>query len=114
MTLRNSPLMTRKNGVKTWPPRWTTADQEKSDWPIGEVGTLQQIWMHDLFDSCLFLFIEYDGFSYTGSIYFDDPMFCYDIYTLLQRKVGCSIKEIGDLDLSHLRLLSQSTGSVSR
>ena len=114
MTLRDSPLMTRKSGVKTWPPRWTTADQEKSDWPIGELGTLQQIWMHDLFDSCLFLFIEYDGFSYTGSIYFDDPMFCYDIYALLQTKVGCSIKEIGDLDLSHLRLLSQSTGSVSR
>ena len=48
MKLRDSPLMTRKRGVKTWPPRWTTADQEKSDWPIGELGTLRQVWMHYL------------------------------------------------------------------
>jgi hypothetical protein len=102
MMLRNSPMMTRKSGVKNWPPRWTTASQEKSDWPVGEVGTLQKVWMHYLLDTCLFLFIEHNGFPYTGSIYFDDPMFCDDIYTLLQTKVGCSIKEIGDLDLSHL------------
>jgi len=102
MMLRDSPLMTRKSGVKAWPPRWSTAEQDRNDWPVGEVGTLHKVWMHYLLDCCLFLFIEHDGFAYTGSIYFDDPMCCYDIYTLLQTKVGCSIKEIGDLDLSPL------------
>ena len=102
MTLRNSPLMTRTSGAKTWPPRWTTADQDKCDWPIGEIGALQRVRMHYLLDNCLFLFIEYNGLPYTGSIYFDDPMSCYDIYILLQTKLGCSIKEIGDADLSYL------------
>jgi hypothetical protein len=36
-----------------------------------------------------------------AALSFDDPAFCSQLYPLLQEKVGLSIREIGDLDLSH-------------
>jgi hypothetical protein len=36
-----------------------------------------------------------------GFMGFDDPAFCSEIDRLLKFHVGLSIKEIGDLDLSH-------------
>jgi hypothetical protein len=36
-----------------------------------------------------------------GFMSFDDRPFCYEIYCLLKSNVGYSIKEIGDIDLSH-------------
>ena len=79
MKLRDHPLMTRKSGIKLWPPPWTSSMQDKPHWPHGEVGTLQRVWMHPRLGTCLFLFIEYDGITYTGSMYFDDPRFCIDV-----------------------------------
>jgi hypothetical protein len=34
-----------------------------------------------------------------GSMGFDDPKICFEIYLLLKSTVGVSIEEIGDLDL---------------
>jgi hypothetical protein len=102
MNLRDHPLMTRRSGMKIWPPLWTSTRKDKKDWPKGEVGTLQQAWLHDGLDTCLFLFIEYHGHRYTGSMYFDDIGFCYDIDTILKANLGRPIKEIGDLDVSYL------------
>ncbi len=34
-------------------------------------------------------------------MHFDDPRFCSQIFTILQANVDRSIKDIGDLDLSH-------------
>ena len=67
MKLRDHPLMTRRSGMKSWPPLWTTLTQHKNQWPTGEVGVLQQAWMHGTLDNCLFLFIEHNGSFYTGS-----------------------------------------------
>jgi hypothetical protein len=36
-----------------------------------------------------------------GSMAFDDEGFCAEIYSVLKYRVGYSIKEIGDLDLSY-------------
>jgi hypothetical protein len=102
MAFRDHPLMTRRSGMKTWPPLWTSTRQDKTDWPRGEVGTLQQAWLHDGVDTCLFLFMEYKEHLYTGSMYFDDIEFCYEIDRILKANLGQSIKEIGDLDLAHL------------
>jgi hypothetical protein len=97
--LRDHPQMTRRDGVKVWPPRWVAGVQPAARWPTGEVGTLQEVSKPENLDSYLFLTIEYDGLQYFGIVHFDDPKFCEDMYNLLQSKMGCSIKEIGDLYL---------------
>ena len=102
MEFRNHPLMTRRSGMKIWPPLWSSTRKDKKDWPNGEVGPLQQAWLHDGLDTCLFLFIEYNGHQYTGSMCFDDIGFCYDTDTILKSNLGRPIKEIGDLDVSYL------------
>ncbi len=103
MKLRDSPLVTRKNGIKTWPPPWSSTRRDEKDWPTGEDVTLQQAWLHDGSDICIFLFIEHNGHQYIGSLYFDDLASCYEVDGLLKSNLGRSIKEIGDLEV--LRLL---------
>jgi len=101
MQLRDHPIMTRRSGTRSWPPRWTTAARDyENDPPVGEVGTLRSVWKHERLDTCVFLFIQYKGFRFTGSIYFDDPESCKEMDALFKSKVGCSIREIGDLELS--------------
>ena len=43
----------------------------------------------------------HNGRTYMGAVGFDGSVFCRQLYSLLKLKVGLSIKEIGDLDLSH-------------
>jgi hypothetical protein len=99
--LRDHPLMTRKSGVSTWPPRWTTTRLDVNDTAIGEIGTLERTMIHQLLDNKIFLFIHYNGSRYMGLMQFDDRRFCSQIFKILQANVGHSIKDIGDLDLSH-------------
>lgn len=101
MRLRNHPLMTRKSGCQAWPPKWTTTRRDERDTPVGEIGTLEQALMHELFDNKIFLFIEHGGFRYMGFMQFDDPAFCSQIHNLLKANLGRTIEEIGDLDLFH-------------
>jgi len=56
----------------------------------------------DLTDTKLFMFIEYQSFRYMGFIGFDDPAFCSQIHTSSKANIGRSIKELGDLDVSHM------------
>lgn len=93
MKLRDHPLMTRKSGVRTWPPAWTTTRQDFNDRPTGEIGYLERAMMHELFDNKIFLFIEHKGFRYMGLMQFDDPRFCYQLYAVLQAQVGCLSKQ---------------------
>jgi hypothetical protein len=99
--LRDHPFMIRKSGYPSWPPKWTTTHHDKDDKPIGEVGVLEDVIMSDLIDNKVFMFIQHGGLRYMGFMAFDDPMFCSEIDRLLKSHVGLSIKEIGDLDLSH-------------
>lgn len=93
--------MTRKSGWPTWPPKWTTTRMDPNDRPVGEIGTLQQPLMNELLDTKIFLFIDYNGSRYMGMMVFDEPKFCLQIFAVLKANVGRSIKDIGDLDLSH-------------
>jgi hypothetical protein len=93
--------MTRKSGFRTWPPLWTTTGLDPNDKPTGEIGTLEKVLMNELFDNKIFLFVQYQGFRYMGSLHFDDPGFCCAIFTLLNSSIGRPIKEIGDTDVSH-------------
>jgi hypothetical protein len=101
MKLREHPMMIRTNGYRSWPPLWTTADQDRDKKPIGEVGTLEDAVMRNLIDNKIFMFMQYQGSRYMGFVAFDDSTFCRQIYGLLKSKAGLSIKEIGDIDLSY-------------
>ncbi len=101
MQVRDHPLMTRKSGFCSWPPLWTTTRHYENFRPKGEIGTLIQVLTNELIDRKLYVFVDYQGFRYLGLMAFDDPEFCHAIYTLLQSKVGLSIKDIGDIDLSY-------------
>jgi len=100
MQLRDHPLMVRKSGFKTWPPLWTTTHHDQNDKPTGEIGTLEQVIVHELLDNKIFLFILFQGFRYMGFMSFDDLAFCSQIHILLKANIGRPLKEIGDVDLS--------------
>ena len=98
MQLRDHPLMVRKSGFKNWPPLWTMTHHDRNDNPTGEIGTLQQVLTSELLDNKIFLFIQFQGFRYMGSMRFDDLAFCSQVHTLLKANIGLSIKEIGNMD----------------
>jgi hypothetical protein len=93
--------MTRKSGLCSWPPNWTTTHHDQNDKPTGEIGTLQQALKNDLFNHRIFIFIDYQGRRYMGSMASDDEKFSSEIYSILKNYIGYSLKEIGDLDLSY-------------
>jgi hypothetical protein len=99
MQLRDHPLMTRKSGVKSWPPLWVSTT-DINDRPRGELGILKRVTTHSAIDNGIFLWIDYEGFTYIGSMYLDDFAFHHMIRDLLDSMIGVSIKEIGDIDLS--------------
>jgi hypothetical protein len=102
MRFRDHPVLERRSGMILWPPQWSNVYQAKEHWPHGEIGTLEDVWMHRLLDRCVFLYVRHDVFGYTGSLSFDDPGSCMMVYKFLKSVVGRSIAEIGDLDVSHL------------
>ena len=103
MKLRNHPVTTRENGCESWPPLWTPTPTNHNwdDKPVGEIGWLEDVMMSELIKDKIFIFMQLDGLRYMGFMGFDDAKICSDIYILLKSKVGVSIKEIGNLDLSH-------------
>jgi hypothetical protein len=102
MNLRDHPMMIRKSGYPSWPPVWTTTHADRDNKPVGEVGALEEIMMSNMIDNKVFMFIESDGFRYMGFMTFDDLTFCSQIGVLLKANRGRSIKDIGDLDVSHI------------
>ena len=93
--------MTRKSGVTTWPPEWKPVDRDNGN-VQGELGILHEVSMSDLISNKIFLAMDHLAERYITVLAFDDATFAKQPYPLLLKKIGCSIKEIGDLDLSHL------------
>ena len=58
--------------------------------------------MSNMIDNKVFMFMESDGFRYMGLMTFDDLTFSSQIGILLKANRGRSIKDIGDLDVSHI------------
>jgi hypothetical protein len=44
--------------------------------------------------------IEHEGERYIGALLLDDHTFCWLVSKVLKTHIGCSIKEIGALDMS--------------
>ena len=99
--LRDHPLMTRKTGTVSWPPQWQWVGHERSV-VQGELGMLEDVSMHDLIENKIFIAMAHMSERYIAVLGFDDGMFAKQLYSLLVRQIGHSIREIGDLDLSHL------------
>ncbi len=47
-----------------------------------------------------FLLIEHEGFRYMGALVFDDPPWCRQMQAILESRVGSSVRDIGDMDIS--------------
>jgi len=98
---RDHPYLIRKDEHRVWPPTWTPANVYWAEKPYGEIGILEDVVNSHLCESKIFLFMRHRGHPYIAELVFDDPEICRIIFTNLEDKVGFSIKEIGDLDLSH-------------
>src|SRR5262245_33332896 len=100
MQLRDHPLMTRRSGIRAWPPIWLNVNDSR-DKQQGEIGILTRVLTTTAACNALFVWVEYDGLKYVGGLYFDDAPFCRAIKSVLESNIGRSIREIGDLDLSY-------------
>ena len=101
MRLRDHPLMTRKTGTVSWPPQWQCVGYDRGV-SLGELGVLEDVSMHDLIENKIFIAMVHMSERYIAVLGFDDGMFAKQLYSLLVQQIGHSIREIGDLDLSHL------------
>ena len=100
MQLRVHPSIMRRSGMGGWPPFWINT-HSPYDKPTGEIETLKRAWMAEAINNAIFLSIEHEGNNYVGAAYFDDATFSRQLNFVLQSQIGVSLKEIGDLDLSH-------------
>jgi hypothetical protein len=101
MQLRDDPRMSYHR-VSNWPPVWTKGIKKRdTKTVVGEVGILRYVHYYRLPAHKCYLVIEYQHEYFVGALIFDDPSFCAQIAEILQQQIGHSIKEIGDLDISH-------------
>jgi hypothetical protein len=86
-------------GIGNWPPKWTRTQQTRERLPTGEIGILKHLSMHNDTRCEIILTIEHEGHGYIGSLRFEDPWFCSQVYGLLQLQVEHPIKDIGDIEI---------------
>jgi hypothetical protein len=89
-------------GVRNWPPVWTLTRNESARILRGEVGVLKYVHYNTIMSNKCFLVIDFQAESYIGSLIFKDHSLCKQISHLLVDHIGRPIKDIGDLDVSHL------------
>jgi hypothetical protein len=100
MTLRDHPLMSYR-GLRNWPPVWTQTRDDNVKTVKGEIGVLTYVYSNPRMSSRCFLVIDYEGDPYVGALIFESHTFCDQITHLLWGQINRSIREIGNLNLSH-------------
>ncbi len=98
MQLRDHPV-TRRSGVKSWPPRWTNTtvhktNQEGESARYSELRTILRSRTVFSFGSSTKILRMW------AAMFFDDLAFCHIMRRILDSQIGLAIKKIGDLDLS--------------
>jgi hypothetical protein len=111
MLLRDHPLMMFR-GNRSWPPDWLWRDGYDDTHPRGEVGILKNVIPSTTADGC-FLIMEHCGAEYIGAVLLSDVAFSREIFRLLVRSSGKTIREIGEIDLAHTALRSTPEMSTS-
>jgi hypothetical protein len=102
MKFRDHPLVSYGE-VPSWPPPWLWRGGKKLPRPYGEVDILKEIMLSTIQPcSMCFLIMEHEGAEYMGILKFDDSSFCRAIHGVLVRHCSRPIREIGEIDLSHL------------
>jgi hypothetical protein len=102
MTLRDHPLMSYR-GIPNWPPIWTQVTDGSTVKTVkGEIGTLASVHYNPKSWSRCYLFINYKGESYVGTLMVENHPFSGQVMALLKLHLGRPIKEIGDIDLAHM------------
>jgi hypothetical protein len=101
MELRKHPGMSF-HGIPNWPPAWVDSKGDNKKQLRGEVGILKYVHASNRISKKCYLVIEHGSIKYIGCLIFNDASFCYAVSMLLRAHVGLTIKEIGDLDLSHM------------
>src|SRR5262245_40935471 len=104
MLLRDHRLMMFR-GNRSWPPDWLWTDGYDDTHPRGEVGILKNVIRSPMVDGC-FLIMEHCGAEYIGTVLLSDPRFFREIFGLLVRSTGKTIREIGEIDLTDATLKS--------
>ena len=98
MRLRDHPLIS-----PPWPPAWWWRAGAENENPIGEVGMLREVRAYSIQPADrLYLIMENDGAEYLGILLVEDYAFCQQLFTLLVQHCGRSIRDIGDIDLTHM------------
>jgi hypothetical protein len=99
MKLRNHPLMVYRT-MPNWPPIWIEKYAENTTLS-GEIGVLSHVGVSSGRRPRCFLHITHNNKPYVGSLIFDDPAFSAYVTALLKKNINKTIREIGDLDVSH-------------
>jgi hypothetical protein len=94
--LRDHPLMSYR-GMANWPPVWCRTGEQHL---TGEIGTLVNADSDRTGKKC-YLTIAFENQRYLGTLLFSDDRMCWFVTRTLKNRIGLSIKEIGDLDLTY-------------
>ena len=66
----------------------------------GEVGFLKYAFLSKVTpDSRIFLIMEHEKQEYIGCVLFTDQSFCQHVYNLIRDHIGCSIADLGGLEI---------------
>jgi hypothetical protein len=98
MELRSHPRMSFQ-GVRNWPPAWTSTSGTLTTLPTGEIGVLEQVKLSVIDPSTCFIMMSQDGNYYIGRLTFDDQEFCHQVCELLKGHYGHLLVDIGALDI---------------
>jgi len=100
LPLRNHPeLIIGRH--PSWPPIWVHTRTEPYKELTGEVGVFTGTILYEFAPTRLYVQMEFNGERYLGCLMTQTAVFNRQLHDLLQNHIGLSIKEIGDLDLSH-------------
>jgi hypothetical protein len=65
----------------------------------GETGVLRHVHFNDHNYHKAFLVMEHEGEYLVGTLLFNDGSLRHQILEFLQQHIGCSIKELGNLEI---------------
>jgi hypothetical protein len=68
----------------------------------GEVGILKHVMRYDRVPNGFVLAIEHARERYLGFLIFDEVSFSMLVYDVLEARIGCSIEDLGSLELAHI------------
>ena len=84
----------------SWPPIWVHTRSLPYKTITGEIGVFTGTRVYEL-PTRLFVQMEHEQQPYVGLLLVKDAVFSRQLHEFLKNYIGLSIKEVGDLDLSH-------------